>query len=179
MNKNDTILTSTSSISTSSNDNINSKIIRELLDKEISEIKNNINRDIRESDVIFTIFSNLIKKIPGSVKFIFNLLFLLLIIARIIGFENILTNMFYFKLFIIIVSLIPIIYNLINLFVLHLFITNKDMKISVLLPKFVVKWLESIKIFSDCDISISAFKEDSYLDMSIYIVLLLLIVLFI
>jgi hypothetical protein len=69
-------------------------------------------------------WSNLNKKIPSWVKIVFRLLFIILLILKLLGFNNIIDviyNTYYLKMYIYISCSLAIIFQLLNLYLLHKF----------------------------------------------------------
>jgi hypothetical protein len=123
--------------------------------------------------------SNINKKIPNWVKLLLKLLLL-----SILGFSSIfifffLSNINYIKIFSYFSCSLVIIFQLFNLYLLHKF-SNKNIKISAegLLPDFIINWLKDIEIISSNKKSINEFKKTCYIEILVYLLIIILITLF-
>ena len=128
------------------------------------------------NSIIF--LSNLNKKIPNWLKFSFKILFVTLIVLKLFGFSFgsaflyvLSINVYYIKVAFCIIYFLRICYNLLNLYLLHKF-SNKNIKISKVLPEYLIQRLKEIEIMSKTKPGIAAFKSNCYLDISIYLILL-------
>ena len=70
------------------------------------------------------------------------------------------------------------IYQLSNLYFMNKFI-NKNIKISEVLPNFLIDWLNDIEVISTSKEGIKEFKKDIYINIAIYIVMFIIFTLFI
>lgn len=89
---------------------------------------------------LFLLLGNINKKIPNWVKLIFKLLFLSILVLKLLGFSSILDifyNLYNLKIYIYITCLLAILYQILNIYLLYIF-TNKNTKISEVLPEFII-----------------------------------------
>ena len=128
------------------------------------------------NSIIF--LSSLNKKIPNWLKISFKILFVTLIVLKLFGFSFgsaflyvLSINVYYIKVAFCIIYFLRICYNLLNLYLLHKF-SNKNIKISKVLPEYLIQRLKEIEIMSKTKPGIAAFKSNCYLDISIYLILL-------
>ena len=66
-----------------------------------------------------------------------------------------------------------IIYQFLNLYLLHKF-SNNNIKIPEVLPDFLINWLKDFKIICSNKESINVIKKTYYIEISIYLVILIL-----
>ena len=132
-----------------------------------------------EKSSLFMILGNLYKKIPNWLKFLFKLLLLIIVVIKLLGFSNIfdfLTNMYYLKLYVYIAYVIVNICQILNLYLLHKFI-NKTIKISDMLPEFIIDWLKDLEVISRNKVHIKHFKNTCYFHIGLYAVIIILFIL--
>ena len=80
----------------------------------------------------------------------------------------------YLNIFVYISTSLVIFYEILNLYFLNRFI-NKNMKISVVLPQFIINWLKQLEEAASNDLTIKIVKEICYMHISIYSVIIILI----
>jgi len=139
-----------------------------------SQVENNNSNLINSSFLVF--FSNLNNKIPKWFKILFRLLFLTIILLKILGFSIISVfsiNYYTFKIIYYIIFSLIISFHLITLYLLHKF-SNKNIKISKVLPEFVINWLKMIEIMSTSKAGIRELKTNCYIEITVYLLLMLL-----
>lgn len=130
------------------------------------------------SNALFLLISKFFNKIPDYIKLLFKLIVLIIIVLKLLGFESIggfFFNAYYLKLYILITSSLVIIYQLINIYLIHK--ASNGMKISEVLPEFIINWLKEFETLSSSKASIKEFKNMCYIQIAIYIVIILLILL--
>ena len=140
-----------------------------------SQINNNSSNIVNS---IF-LFSYINKKIPKWIKLLFKLILLSILVLKLLGFSSILDflyNTYYLKIYIYIICIIATIYELINLYLLHKF-SKKNIKISEVLPDFIINWLKEFEIICTTKESINEFKKTYYIGISIYILIIIFITL--
>ena len=125
---------------------------------------------------------NITKYIPSWAKVLFSLIFISLLILKLFGFENflltfILGKTIYLKLLFLFLCSLAIIFNILNLYLIHLF-SQSDIKISKLLPNFLIEWLEDFKLFSKNESGIKILRDMYYREIIIYLILIVLIIIF-
>ena len=76
----------------------------------------------------------------------------------------------------IVASLLLVIYYLVKLYLIHKFSTT-NVKISEVFPDFFIKWLKEFEVLSSNKISIKEFKKENYINISIYVVIIIIITL--
>ena len=132
---------------------------------------NNLENNNLNKTGLFLILSNLSKKVPNRIKFFFKWT----IIGIIVIFGSIFLNYYnYLNIFVFFSTSLVIFYEILNLYFLNRFI-NKNMKISVVLPQFIINWLKELEEAASNDLTIKIVKENSYIHISIYSVLIFLI----
>ena len=133
---------------------------------------------------IFLVFSYIIKKIPKWLKwarFALVLIIIGLLIANTLGLTVLKGFYFlyyiknYIKIIFIVLYIFVIIFNILNIYFLSKF-KNNSLKISEVLPEFIINWLKSIQIMSSSKESIKEFKNSCYLHISIYLFLIFIVI---
>ena len=141
---------------------------------ENSTIENAINNGF-----ILLFLSNVNKKIPSWVKLFFKLFFLTLLILKLLGF-NILeffSIVYYVKIYTYTTCSLAILYNLLNIYLIHKF-SNKTVIIPDVLPEFIINWLKEFELISTSKAYIKEAKKSSYIDISIYVLIIIFLILF-
>ena len=128
------------------------------------------------NSIIFLSYLN--NKIPSWLKISFKILFVTIIVLKIFGFSFgsvflyvLSINVYYIKVAYYTIFSLRICYNLLNLYLLHKF-SNKNIKISEVLPEYLIKRLKEIEIMSKTKPGIAEFKSTCYLDINIYLILM-------
>jgi hypothetical protein len=152
-----------------------------LMFSDMVTLKYNLSSPI-ESDTsnnlgLFLFLKNLNKKIPYGFKFLFSLTFVSLSIIKLLGYSIIefFSDIHNIENFTIISALIAIIIQLTDLYFLHR-ISTKKMKISEVLPDFIINYLKGIEIASSSKVAIKEFKKECYIQICIYLVIIFLII---
>ena len=117
--------------------------------------------------------------IPNSLKLIFSLFMLCLVVIKLLGFNSIFDvflNLYYLKFYIYITSSLFILYQILNLYLLHKF-TKNTISISPILPVFIIKWLTEFKEISSNENGVQVFKKMCYVQISLYISIIVFITL--
>nr|WVH37913.1 hypothetical protein [Dichomitus squalens] len=99
--------------------------------------------------------------------------------TKLLGYNNIfdfIFNFYYIKLYCYITCPLAIIYQILNIYFLHKFY-NQNMLISEVLPDFIINWLKDIKAMSASKETVNLFKNTCYIEMIIYITLMIIITL--
>ena len=123
--------------------------------------------------------SNLFQKIPSWLKLLFRFFLLLIVVLKLLGFNNIFevfSNLYYLELYLYIIGSLLILYELLCLYLIHKF-SNKNISISPILPAFLINWLSEFKEICSTEHSIQVFKKMCYRQISIYISLLVFTIL--
>ena len=79
-------------------------------------------------------------------------------------------------MYVLITSSLVIIYQLVNLYLIHKF-SKKDTIIPEILPEFVINWLKEFEILKTSKISVKEFKNMCYIQICIYLAIIVLILL--
>jgi hypothetical protein len=152
-----------------------------LMLSDMVTLKYNLSSPI-ESDTsnnlgLFLFLKNLNKKIPYGFKFLFSLTFVSLSIIKLLGYSIIefFSDIHNIENFTIISALIAIIIQLTDLYFLHR-ISTKKLKISEVLPDFIINYLKGIEIASSSKVAIKEFKKECYIQICIYLVIIFLII---
>lgn len=128
---------------------------------------------------LFMLVSNLFQKIPSWLKLLFRFFLLLIVVLKLLGFNNIFevfSNLYYLELYLYIIGSLLILYELLCLYLIHKF-SNKNISISPILPAFLINWLSEFKEICSTEHSIQVFKKMCYRQISIYISLLVFTIL--
>lgn len=141
--------------------------------KDVSSIEilpnnsnNNLSTNILNKSGIFLMLSNLNNKIPSWVKLILRLIILSII--------DLLSNIFYIKLFAYLTCSLVILYQIFNIYLLHRFI-SKNLKISLVLPDFIINWLKELETISLNIENSQYFKNSCYIQILIYLLIIFFI----
>jgi hypothetical protein len=104
---------------------------------DFSQIDNNNSNIINKS--FFLLISNLKNKIPKWLKIFFIIIGLILFVLKLLGlnFLEFIDTSYYLKIYIYITASLAILYQILNLYLLHLFI-KKKVQISEVLPQFLI-----------------------------------------
>lgn len=135
-------------------------------------------RQMKTSD-LFLILSNLNKKIPDIVKLIFKLFLVILIVLKLFGvnFIDLFFNLNYLRIYFYVSVSLVIIYQLLNLYLISLF-SRKKIKIFEFLPEFFINWLKEFEFMVKSQDSLKAFKQMCYIELFIYVSLLIILLIF-
>jgi hypothetical protein len=153
-----------------------------------AQIENNNSNMINTTtnSSFFILLNNFKKKIPNWLKIVFKLLFTIILVLKLLGFSFIpgfisvlyfVNNLYHMKLFYYISCSLIISHNLLSLYLIHKFSNNK-IKISEALPDFLINWLKIIENMGSSKAGIKEFKSTCYIDITIYLTLLILMTLF-
>jgi hypothetical protein len=121
--------------------------------------------------------SNLNNKLPSWVKWILRLIVISIILLNLLGFNSlidVLSNIFYIKLYTYLTCSLVILYQILNIYLLHRFI-NKNINISPVLPDFIINWLKDLETISSNNDSSQYFKNSCYIQIFIYLSIIFLI----
>jgi hypothetical protein len=146
-----------------------------------SQVENNNSNSnfINSNNTLLLFLSNLNKKIPSWIKILFRFLFLTILVLKLLGYSLLsvfLINTYIFKIVYYISCSLVISYHLLSLYLLHKFST-KNIKISAVFPEFVINWLKGIELMSSSTPGIKEFKTNCYMEITVYIIILIVTVL--
>lgn len=124
---------------------------------------------------LFMVLNQIKNKIPARVKIMLNLIFLSLIVIKLLGFDIIvfIFNYDYLRLYLIVASTLIILYEILNLFILNLFII-KNRQISEVLPDPIINWLKGFEIISKNKIAYLEYKKVCYFQISMYLAIIII-----
>ena len=127
------------------------------------------------NSTILLMLSHFYKKIPSWVKLLFKLIFIAVIIIKLLGFNifQILDNSYYLKIYMLCTCSLAILYQLLNIYLYYIYITKKP-KIPEYLPEFIINWLEEFEKMAKFKLNFKFFKKTCYIEITIYITILLL-----
>ena len=134
----------------------------------------NIN-DVSSSS-IFLLLSKGIKKLPTGVKTFFTILFIIIFVLKLFGYNliDLYINDKLLRIYLYCYGSVMIIFILLNLYLLHKAYKGQ-LQISAILPKFIQTWLNGFIILSNKKSVYDNTKETFYLNLMIYIVSLIII----
>ena len=137
------------------------------------------NSDIKNNGFLLLLVNRISKYIPLWVKLAFSLMLFILFVFKWIGFENvfntlILGDLIYLKLFTVILCLLAILFNLLNIYLIYKF-SKSNIKISEVLPNFLISWLNDFKVICETEDSIKDYKGMYYKEIFLYISVIILI----
>jgi hypothetical protein len=121
--------------------------------------------------------SNLNNKLPSWVKWILRLIVISIILLNLLGFNSlidVLSNIFYIKLYTYLTCSLVILYQILNIYLLHRFI-NKNINILPVLPDFIINWLKDLETISSNNDSSQYFKNSCYIQIFIFLSIIFLI----
>ncbi len=139
-----------------------------------SQINNSSNINNNNSS-LFWLITTIYNKIPNWLKLLFSLLFITVFVLKLLGFSSsfvFLNNIFYVKIYIYISVVLAILFQLFEILMLYLFSTKK-IKISEVLPDFVINWLKQIELVSTRTEYITEFKNSCYREIVIYLIIVI------
>lgn len=137
----------------------------------------NVNNNLQSSS-IFLILSKLKNKIPNWLKYLLNIFIISILLLNLLGLNStieFLNNIFYLKLFAYFSCSLIILYHLLNYYFLQKFFKNNNINISQILPNFIVNWLNDLKKISFNNESYHYFKKDVYIQIIIYLLVIVLV----
>ena len=108
----------------------------------------------------------------------FNLLLLSIIVIKLLGFSilDFLNNTYYLKLYLYVSCSLIIMYQLLNIYLLHKF-SKQNVQIPKVLPEFIINWLNEFNVISSSVESIKEFKKTYYKEISLYLLIIIIITL--
>lgn len=126
----------------------------------------------------FTVFSFLNKKIPNWLKLLFKLLLLSLLVLKLLGINilDFMNSLYYLRMYCYVSCTLVIFYQLLNIYLVHKF-SNKNIKISKVLPDFLINWLKEFEEISSSVENIKEFKKTCYIEICIYLSIIIIITL--
>jgi hypothetical protein len=151
---------------------------------EASNLQTTVSEENNSNDKInslFLLLSNINKKIPNWIKLFFKLLFGGIVVLKLLGISviSVMTGVdstFYLRSIVYTISILSITYQLLNLYFLYRFSQN-NIKISEILPEFIIKWLKEFEIMCESKESLKSFKTECYIQISLYIVIIIIVTL--
>ena len=128
-----------------------------------------------ESKGLFLLFTKINQYLPTGLKYFLSLLVTSLLILKIIGFNylDLFFIIYYLKLLSYSFSTLAILYQLTNLYLLKFF-SYHEFKISNMLQNILKNWLREFEALNSSLESIIEYKNECYLQLTIYIVILIL-----
>ena len=126
----------------------------------------------------FTVFSYLNKKIPSWVKLVIKLFLVFLLVIKLLGisFLEFYNSWLYLRMYCYFVSTLIIMYELLNLYLMHKFHTQ-TIKIPQVLPDFLRNWLKEFEAVSSRVEYIKEFKKGCYIEIGMYLSLIIIVTL--
>ena len=128
-----------------------------------------------QNNGLFLLLSKISQFTPKWLSYSIKLILIVLLVLKLIGLNllNIYSNLIYLEIFSYITCTLAIIFQCVNLFFLNKF-SNKEYKVSSILPDFIIKWLNEFKDLSINPESMNAFKSTCYIQICIYIFIIVL-----
>lgn len=129
-----------------------------------------------ENISILILFKNISKKVPEPVKIFIGFYLLLFLILKILGLPGILditTEDKYMRWLGISLCLLAIFYQTLNLWLVHMFICKK-IKISSVWPDSIINWLKYLEAVSKSKPLLVWFKQRRYIQIVLYLCIMLL-----
>ena len=127
---------------------------------------------------LLLLLSKINNKIPKWIKMFFRFLFIIILVLKLLGLSilDILSNLYYLKLYIIIICSLLIIYQFINIYLMYK-ISKKKTKIPEILPDFLIKFLKDYENVGQSKESFNYFKKMFYTEIFIYFCIIIFIIL--
>jgi hypothetical protein len=158
----------------------NTSVIENMVDISDSgsgiEVEFNSNTNIVKNG-FFIFISKINSKIPSWLKLSFKLLILVLVVLKLLGFSiifDVLNNLYLLKKLIYFLCSVVIGYQLLNLYLIHKF-SFKKVKYPEVLPDFIINWLKEFKTITSCESGIKRFKQICYIEICIYLFIMVVI----
>ena len=158
----------------------NSPLFKNIVDVSVlgsgTEVEFNSNRNIVNNG-LFLFISKINSRIPSWLKLSFKLLILVLVVLKLLGFSIIfdfLINIYLLKNLIYFLCSIVIGYQLLNLYLIHKF-SIKKLKYSEVLPDFIINWLKEFEVITSSESGIKRFKQICYIEICIYLFIMVVI----
>lgn len=125
---------------------------------------------------LFLIASKINKFIPNSFKVFIKLSLFILLIIKFLGFNyiDIFISTYYLKFIIYIIGISAINFQILNLYLLNKF-SSKEVTIPSILPDFIINWLNEFKMICESKESINEFKKLYYIEILVYIIILVIV----
>lgn len=123
--------------------------------------------------------SKLNNKIPSPIKGFFKLLFLGLLILKLLGlniFTDVILNKNNLIIIVYVLSIFNILFEILSLYIVYRFST-KSLKISSILPNFLINRLKEIETLSNSQTGIEELKDNSYIHICVYTGIIILVTL--
>nr|YP_003495103.1 hypothetical protein TrcifM_p12 [Trametes cingulata]ADD21057.1 hypothetical protein [Trametes cingulata] len=141
-----------------------------------SEVENNVR-----NNSLFLFLGNFINKIPFWFKVIFKIILISLLGLKLLGISifEFYNNIYYLEIYCLVLCILYILYECVNLYLLHIFSTKKNKKIPDVLPNFFIDWLNSFKVLSSNELLKNETKKNCYVHISLYLVIMLFIIIII
>jgi hypothetical protein len=136
------------------------------------------NSNNKNISILF-ILNKMKELMPEWLRIIFILLTLIFIILKLLGYNiiQVLIDDTLLKNFVCVYCVVVINYHLLIIYLIHKFSTKK-IQIPEVLPNFMINWLKNFEIMSETKETIKAFTKNSYIEISLYMIILLLVLLF-
>ena len=100
----------------------------------------------------------------------------ILLIIKFLGFNyiDIFISTYYLKFIIYIIGISAINFQILNLYLLNKF-SSKEVTIPSILPDFIINWLNEFKMICESKESINEFKKLYYIEILVYIIILVIV----
>jgi hypothetical protein len=133
------------------------------------EILNNIS--------FLLVINKIFKKIPTFLKFIFIFIILNIVVLKLLGYSIIvIIDQSFLKKLVFVYFFLVGGYQLLNLYLLHKF-ASKNVKIPEVFPDFVINWLKEFEVIVLSEESIKEFKKICYIELVIYLIMMVIFIL--
>lgn len=145
-----------------------------------AEVTINNSPNLINNSGLLLLLSRINNKIPTWVKLAFKLFIISIIILKLLGYSiitDVLNDLSFLRKLLYIGSSLVIIFDLLNLYLLHKFASQKVV-ISPVLPDFMINWLKEFEVLSSTKLDIKEFKKECYINISIYLVIMTLVTIF-
>nr|YP_009912209.1 hypothetical protein [Phallus echinovolvatus]QLD96646.1 hypothetical protein [Phallus echinovolvatus] len=139
--------------------------------------ENNIINKKESSSFFLLLLSKINNKIPTRVKVLFNFILFSIVVLKLLGYSliDVFIDLSLLKNIVYISFLLTMSYQLLNLYIIHKFSTRK-VNISEVWPDFFINWLKEFEVMASTKESIKEFKKICYIEISIYIGLMVIFI---
>lgn len=140
----------------------------------------NINNNMISNSGFLLVLSKISNKIPNWVKLSFKILFFIILVLKLLGYSlitDVINDVSFLSKFVYVYASVVITYQLLSLYLIHKFST-KNVKISEVLPDFMINWLKEFEVMASTKEGIKGFKKNCYIEISIYLTIVIVTIIF-
>jgi hypothetical protein len=140
-----------------------------------SETQN--KKEILTNISFLLVINKFLKKIPTWLKFIFIFIILNIVVLKLLGYSIIvIIDQSFLKKLVFVYFFLVGGYQLLNLYLVHKF-ASKNVKIPEVFPDFWINWLKEFEVIVLSEESIKEFKKICYIELVIYLIMIIIFIL--